>query len=156
MKKFWKYFFICLLSNFGGLALGSAWTDPGTSSEWYTTLNQAPWTPPGWVFGAAWFTIGVTFSIWGGLIFGKRVYQEELKLLYVASVILNVVWNPTFFYLHATITAGVFIAMLGGIIFFITDITRNGYGWKYAIFSVPYFLWLMIATSLNWYIVIMN
>ena len=156
MKKFWHYFGICLLINFGGLALGSAWTDPGTSSEWYTTLNQAPWTPPGWVFGAAWFTISVTFSIWGGLIFGKRVYQEELKLLYAASVILNVAWNPTFFYLHATITAGVFIALLGVILFFITDITRNGYGWKYAIFSVPYFLWLMIATSLNWYIVIMN
>ena len=156
MKKFWHYFIICLLINFGGLALGSAWTDPGTSSEWYTTMNQAPWSPPGWVFGAAWFTIGVTFSIWGGLVFSKRVYEVELRLLYAFSVFFNILWNPLFFYLHATIAAATVIAVLGAIIFMITDITRNGYGWKYAIFSLPYFLWLMIANSLNWYIVIMN
>lgn len=156
MKKFWKYFFTCLLINFGGLALGAAWTDPGTISDWYVNLNQAPWTPPGWVFGAAWTTIGITFSIWGGLVFSKRVYEAELRLLYGISVILNVLWNPLFFYLHTTITAGIVIAALGFIIFMITDITRNGYGWRYAIFSLPYFLWLMIATSLNWYIVIMN
>lgn len=156
MKKFWKYFFTCLLINFGGLALGAAWTDPGTISDWYVNLNQAPWTPPGWVFGAAWTTIGLTFSIWGGLVFSKRVYEAELRVLYGLSVVLNVIWNPLFFYLHATIVAGIVIAILGFVIFMITDITRNGYGWKYAIFSVPYFLWLMIATSLNWYIVIMN
>jgi len=154
--KFWKYFFICLLVNFGGLALGAAWTDPGTTSEWYTTLNQAPWTPPGWVFGAAWTLIGVTFSIWGGLVFGSRVYEAELRLLYPISVLLNVVWNPLFFWLHITAIAGVVIFMLTGVIFLITDITRRGFGWRYAIFSVPYFLWLLIATSLNWYIVIMN
>ena len=156
MKKFWKYFFICLLINFGGLALGSAWTDPGTSSEWYTTLNQAPWAPPGWVFGAAWFTIGVTFSIWGGLVFSQKIYEVELRSLYIISVVLNVIWNPLFFYLHLTSIAGVVIALLGANIFFIADITRGGYGWRYAIYSVPYFLWLMVATSLNWYIVIMN
>ena len=154
--KFWKYFFICLLVNFGGLALGSAWTDPGTTSEWYTSLNQAPWTPPGWVFGAAWTLIGVTFSIWGGLVFGSRVYEAELRLLYPISVLLNVVWNPLFFWLHAKATAGVVIVLLGFTIYAITDITRKGFGWRYAIFSVPYFLWLIIATSLNWYTVIMN
>ena len=156
MKKFWYYFGICLLINFGGLALGSAWTDPGTSSEWYTTLNQAPWTPPGWVFGAAWFTIGVTFSIWGGLVFSKRTYEAELRVLYAFSVVLNILWNAIFFGAHFVTTAAIEITVLGFILFMITDITRNGYGWKYAIFSLPYFLWLMIATSLNWYIVIMN
>ena len=154
--KFWKYFFICLLVNFGGLALGAAWTDPGTASEWYSNLNQAPWTPPGWVFGAAWTLIGVTFSIWGGLVFSKRVYRAELRPLYVISVILNVLWNPLFFWAKTLATAAVEISILGAVIFLITDITRNRYGWRYAIFSLPYFMWLMIAASLNWYIVIMN
>lgn len=156
MKKFWKYFFICLLVNFGALALGAAWTDPGTSSEWYAVMNKAPWSPPGWVFGAAWFTIGVTFSIWGALVFSKKVYEAELWVLYIFSVILNILWNALFFGGHFVTTAAIEITLLGFVLFMITDITRNGYGWKYAIFSVPYFLWLMIATSLNWYIVIMN
>ncbi|MEM6378823.1 MAG: TspO/MBR family protein, partial [Bacteroidota bacterium] len=48
---------IFLILNFVALGIGGFFTGPGTSSEWYNNLNQAPWTPPGWVFGAAWTTI---------------------------------------------------------------------------------------------------
>ena len=60
-NKFIYKFAILLMVNFGALALGNAWTSSGITSEWYTTANQAPWTPPGWVFGAAWFAYGVSF-----------------------------------------------------------------------------------------------
>lgn len=53
-----------LILNFGALALGGLFTNNGVNSEWYTNLNKAPWTPPGWVFGFAWTTIMICFSIY--------------------------------------------------------------------------------------------
>ncbi len=53
---------IFLVINFAALALGSIFTSAGVSSDWYTNLNQAPWTPPGWVFGAAWTSIMIFFA----------------------------------------------------------------------------------------------
>ena len=54
-----KRLFVFLLINFGALALGGLFTSDGVISDWYEQLNKAPWTPPGWVFGAAWTTIMV-------------------------------------------------------------------------------------------------
>ena len=53
-----------LLVNFGGLAIGNWLMNSGPSSTWYLELNKAPWTPPGWVFGAAWTLIMICFSIY--------------------------------------------------------------------------------------------
>ena len=46
-----KQLVIFALLNFGALAIGGLFTGGGVSSEWYASLNKAPWTPPGWVFG---------------------------------------------------------------------------------------------------------
>ena len=62
MKKYFLTLIVFLTLNFGGLVIGQVWTGSGVTSEWYTTINQAPWTPPGFVFGLAWTTIAITFS----------------------------------------------------------------------------------------------
>ena len=59
--KFLKPFLIFLIINFAALGLGSWIMGAGAQSEWYSSLNQAPWTPPGWVFGAAWTIIMICF-----------------------------------------------------------------------------------------------
>ena len=43
----------------------------GPQTEWYLNLNKAHWTPPGWVFGAAWTTIMICFSIYLSYLFGN-------------------------------------------------------------------------------------
>ncbi|MBC8399458.1 MAG: tryptophan-rich sensory protein, partial [Flavobacteriales bacterium] len=45
MKKYILTLIVFLTINFGGLAIGQVWTGDGVSSDWYTSLNQAPWTP---------------------------------------------------------------------------------------------------------------
>lgn len=153
-----KYFLTLLgylALNFGGLWLGNIATGPGVSSEWYTSLNQAPWTPPGWVFGAAWTIIGITFSVF---MANETKYKDENpapRSLYVESLLLNVMWNFVFFTEH-TFAAGLLITALLFIVFLMTHYTRIVAGWKRALWIMPYYLWLIIATSLNWYIVIMN
>jgi tryptophan-rich sensory protein len=45
-----------IVINFSALAIGSYFTENGVSSDWYMSLEKAPWNPPGWVFGVAWHT----------------------------------------------------------------------------------------------------
>ena len=59
-----KRFLFFLFINIGSLGLGSLLMNNGPTSEWYLNLNKAPWTPPGWLFGVAWTTIMVCFSIY--------------------------------------------------------------------------------------------
>jgi tryptophan-rich sensory protein len=47
---------IFLALNFAALAIGGLFTSKGVSSDWYAGIAKAPWTPPGWAFGAAWTT----------------------------------------------------------------------------------------------------
>ena len=157
MKNFIKHFIIGLLINFGGLAIGSIWTTPGVTSDWYTNLKIAPWTPPGWVFGFAWTTIGLTFSIWYGWMMSKVIPRnQELIGLYLISVVLNIIWNPLFFGYHNLGISWLVITTLGITIFDITDTTRREYGWKPMLLVLPYFIWICIANSLNLYSLLTN
>ena len=143
--------------NFGALALGNAWTSSGVTSDWYVNANQAPWTPPGWVFGAAWFTIAVTFSAMMAFI-DTSIYRhlDEVKSLFWFSVWLNVAWNPVFFCMKTPWGGVVVLSLLSFAVYKLVDVARDYLGWKVAIFGMPYFLWLMVATSLNMYFAIMN
>ena len=75
---------IFFLLNFGALGIGGFFTGPGVSSEWYQNLNKAPWTPPGWVFGAAWTTIMICFSIYMAFAWEKIENRNLLIGLYAA------------------------------------------------------------------------
>ena len=153
MKKYIKPFLGFLLLNFLGLALGSIYTDPGVSSEWYSNLAKAPWTPPGWVFGFAWTTIMICLSVWNAKVWVEK--DTALLKLYYLSWIYNVVWNPVFFTLNWMMASLAIILSLVLLIGTLTHFTRKEYGWC-ALLLVPYFVWLNIATSLNGFSFLMN
>jgi len=156
-NNFWYKFGILLMVNFGALALGNAWTSTGVISDWYINANQAPWTPPGWVFGAAWFTIAVTFSVMMAFL-DTSTYRhlDEIQRWFWYSVALNILWNPVFFWLHAKWMGVIVLLVLSYLIYRLVNFSREALGWKVAVFGMPYFIWLMIATSLNMYIALMN
>ncbi len=148
-------FIIFLFLNFAALGLGSIFTTAGVSSDWYQSLNQAPWTPPGWVFGAAWTTIMICFAIYLAILWPKVQNKKILISLYVLQWILNVSWNPVFFYLQQ-ISLGLAVISALTIVVGILIV----YYWSKikvkTLWLLPYFLWLLIATSLNAYIVMFN
>ena len=154
LQKYLKPSFGFILLNIIGLAIGSAWTDPGTTSEWYSSVVKAPWTPPGWVFGTAWSTIAMTFGIFMSQLWVKR--NLEAIALFITSFMLNVLWNPLFFYLHWVWISSLVIIMLTVNIFTLIHLARTQYSWKMSFWAFPYAIWLIIATSLNLYVAIMN
>ena len=144
-----------LVINFGGLAIGNWLMGEGATSSWYMNLNKAPWTPPGWVFGASWTVIMICFSVYLSYLFSLR-YSIFVTAVAILAFLLNVSWNFFFFDQHATKIALVIITALTLTIFyfFITFGDDKLSRMKYLL--LPYLAWLCIATSLNLYVVLNN
>ena len=152
--KFLKLCVVFLFLNFSALAFGSWLMDNGPMKSWYIDLNQAPWTPPGWVFGVAWTTIMICFSVYLAQLFKKSI-TINLILLYSIQLVLNIIWNYIFFNLHAIGYGLACIVALTVIVFIFLISYRKLLQYK-SLLIVPYFLWLLIATSLNAYIYFYN
>lgn len=146
---------IFLIVNFTALAIGGFFTGDGVASEWYTNLNKAPWTPPGWVFGAAWTTIMVCFSIFMAYLWPTFESKKTILVLFILQWILNVIWNPTFFYYQNPLLGLIFIVALTLLIGYFLLISFPMIKMK-SLLILPYFIWLIIATSLNAYAMLNN
>lgn len=149
-----KLFLLFLLFNFGGLALGSYLQGSIANNTWYLELNRAPWTPPGWVFGAAWFVIMLAYSYFLSQL-SITINHRFISVLFVVSWIMNVAWSPLFFRFHQTQIALVVLAILFLCIltFFLLFGRKMG---ALSFLLLPYLVWLGIAFSLNWYVISNN
>ena len=152
--KLLKLIIYFLIINFSALGIGSWLMNNGPRTEWYTSLNQAPWTPPGWVFGVAWTTIMFCFSIYMAYLYLKMT-TSKIKILFLIQFVLNVIWNYVFFNQHL-VTIGLIIIMgltivVGSFLFSFKNELKTK-----TLLIVPYFIWLCIATSLNAYILFNN
>lgn len=152
--KLIKLTFLFLVINFGGLAIGSWLMNNGPMTEWYTNLNQAPWTPPGWVFGVAWTTIMFFFSVYLAKLFSTE-NTLKMKIVFIVQFILNVSWNYIFFNKHLVLLGLVTIVLLTSLLFiYFFKWSKKVNNFKYLL--LPYIIWLCIATSLNLYIFVHN
>ena len=146
---------IFLLINFGGLAIGNWLMNSGPMSTWYLELDKAPWTPPGWVFGAAWTLIMICFSIYLANLFHKNKSVEKYWV-FLLALIFNVSWNYIFFNQQLTAWGLVNIVILTVLIFYFFFRFNSEKIKTYRLLLLPYMIWLCLATSLNAYIVFNN
>ena len=143
------YTVLFLFINFSALGIGSYLMNSGPQSNWYLNLNKAPWTPPGWVFGVAWTTIMICFSIYLAYLVGLKL-GISFWILFGIQFILNVSWNFVFFNQHAIGFGLVVIILLTLIVSYYLFNFRSDMKLK-TLLITPYFIWLLIATSLNAY-----
>ena len=144
-----------LVLNFSALAIGSQFTSEGVASWWYQNLAKAPWTPPGWVFGAAWTFIMICFAFYMAYLLKNSARRKRKIMLYSLQWVLNVSWNPIFFFAQHVWGGLVCISLLTILILFLLLSYFNEMKGKSTLLA-PYFIWLLIATSLNAYILICN
>lgn len=150
-----KRILLFLVINFTALAIGGLFTNAGVNSNWYAVLNKAPWTPPGYMFGIAWSVIMVCFAVYMAILYPIHANKKALITLFVVQWILNVSWNPIFFYFHQTVLGLISITSLTLVVATLS-FTNNSLLKLKSLWIAPYFVWLLIATSLNAYIVFMN
>lgn len=146
---------IFLVLNFAALGIGSLFTSNGVSSDWYINLNKAPWTPPGWVFGAAWTTIMICFAFYMAYAWDTVANRNLLIGLFIIQWVLNILWNPVFFKYQEVFFGLIVISTLTLLVGCFLISYWNQLDLK-SLLILPYFLWLLIATSLNTYILLNN
>ena len=141
---------IVVLVTIGGV-IGSL-TKPEIST-WYSILNRSALTPPNYVFPVAWTILYGIIGACGWLIWQQDSFkrQDVIKILYIVQLILNWSWTPLFFHYHLT---GISLIFLVAMDIFVGLIIRLSYQ-KIRLLSllmIPYLLWIVFATYLNFYI----
>jgi tryptophan-rich sensory protein len=83
----------------------------GATSDWYLNLNKAPWTPAGWVFGAAWTSVMLFFSVYMTFLY-QNLKTQKVILLYSVHLLFNISWNFIFMNKHMTILGLIDISLI--------------------------------------------
>jgi benzodiazapine receptor len=152
--KFYKRLLLFIVINFSALAIGTWLMNDGPRTAWYINLNKAPWSPPGWVFGVAWSSIMLLFSVY--MAFLLQVYtSKKVMLLFSTQFVLNVFWNYLFFNQHLIFLGLLNIIFLTVLMFYFLVTFKRTLKNK-SFYVLPYCLWLVLATSLNLYIALFN
>lgn len=144
-----------LILNFGALALGSYLMGEGPTGTWYSELNKAPWTPPGWVFGAMWMLIMICLSIFMSKAVQIDSLSKTILWIYGVQIILNILWNPLFFDLNWMGWALIEIILLVFVVGFMA-LKAKPYLPQITWLLTPYVVWLCIAITLNAYALVNN
>lgn len=144
-----------LVLNFAILAIGSKLMGPeGANPEFYVKGNQAPWTPEGWVFGAAWFVIMFCFAFYMARLY-KIEDRDFFITFYIMQAILNIGWNAVFFKYAQVLPALGVISLLTFLIIYLMFRYLKRMKFE-TLLILPYAVWLCIATSLNVYFYMNN
>lgn len=134
--------------------LVSAFAAQFTPGEWYQGLQRAPWTPPNIAFPIVWTLLYCTIAVAGWQIFAT---QDSLsKQLWVLQLVLNGLWSWLFFGQHWMTIALLEIILLVVVVSALVRRRFNNPSVLIRWLLVPYLGWLILATTLNAYIVIFN
>ena len=152
--KFYKSFILFIIINFSALAIGTWLMNNGPRSEWYINLNQAPWSPPGWVFGISWSSVMLLFSAFMAYLV-QVDKSKKVLILFSVQFVLNIFWNYLFFNQHLIILGLLNILFLTFLMFYFLVTYKHKLKNKW-FFVLPYCIWLIVATSLNLYIALYN
>lgn len=144
-----------LILNFSAIGLGRFLGGEGPKSEWYLGMNTAPWTPSGLIIGISWTLLLISFSFYLSYLWPVVENKKLLLGLLIVYYILSLVWNPIFFKYQQVVVGFFLIAALAVVVGFLMFYYWSNVKLK-SLLVLPYFLWLIFATSLNAYILIKN
>lgn len=155
-KQWWISFIIFILLCLIMQIVGSLWTRE-TVLTWYPTLIKPSWTPPDWVFGPVWSCLYLMIAVSGWLMYRAEYSQKRAValMLYGSQLALNFIWSFLFFSLQSPILGLIDIILLC-LFISLTIIKAWPVSHLASILLIPYFIWVLYATSLNTGIWLLN
>jgi benzodiazapine receptor len=150
------FIFLILQPFIGNAILGNLNTK---NRIWYSKLKQSPLTPPSIVFPIVWsilyilLGLSAVFYLMGQKLLPNLAYYI---LPYEAQMIYNFAWSVVFFWLQkpkiSLIIIFAMISLTAYLLWMSWVKNRKVAFWL----LVPYFIWILFAMYLNFYIVIKN
>ena len=130
---------------------------------WYADAEKAPWSPPNFLFGPVWTVLYLLMSIAAWLVWRERtrVNVRPALTIYVIQLVLNALWTPVFFGLFPAVGQPALWIALGiilplDVLVLVTMLrfwpVRRLAAWL----LVPYWAWVLFATTLNAAVAVLN
>jgi translocator protein len=130
---------------------------------WYATAEKASWSPPNELFGPVWTVLYLLIGVSGWLIWREHsgTNVKPALTIYVVQLVLNALWAPVFFALYPVIgIAALWLALCLIVAIDVTVLLTMLQFWKVrraaAWMLVPYWAWVLFATTLNVAIAVLN
>lgn len=155
MKNIFKFIFSLFIPLFIGFT--SSFFTMNSINSWYINLEKPFFNPPNWIFWPVWTILYIMIWLSFYLVWKKWFWKQKNRLILIYSIqlFLNFLWSFSFFYFKSPLLWLINIILL--LIFIILNIIEfyksNKISWY---LLIPYLLWVMFATILNFSIFILN
>ena len=138
------------------LAAGIIGSLLGNASQGFEELIKPSFAPPGFIFPIVWTILYILMGISFYIIYNSNSeYRKRAIVIYFIQLVLNMLWTFIFFRLNLLLFAFIWIIVM--IIFVILMIY---YFYKInkisAFLQIPYLIWLIFASILNFSIYLLN
>jgi tryptophan-rich sensory protein len=150
------------------VAAGGSLATIANVEGWYSQAEKAPWSPPNWVFAPAWTVLYSLMSIAAWLVWREGDGGDDTRgrvrpalMLYFGQLALNAIWTPIFFGLYPTIGAAalwlaLIVIVLLDVAVPLTILAFRRVDRVASWLLVPYWIWLLFATTLNLAVAVLN
>ena len=148
MRNTLTWLVFVLMSLAAGL-LGSVFTGPSVTT-WYPGLLKPLGTPPAWVFAPVWTSLYVLMGTAAWLVWRRAGWSRARMALalFLVQLVLNAAWSLIFFGLRLPALAFLEIVLLLAAIV-ATALSFRRFSRMASWLMLPYVVWVMFATWLN-------
>jgi tryptophan-rich sensory protein len=153
---------VFLAISFAVAAFGSLSTISNVDG-WYADAEKVFWNPPNVLFGPVWTVLYTLMSVAAWLVWLRRDEPGAPRALwtYVAQLVLNAVWTPVFFGAYpligpAALWIALAIILALDVAILLTMLRFFPVSRAAAWMLVPYWAWVLFATTLNAGLAVLN
>lgn len=124
--------------------------------SWYQTLIQPPLAPPAWIFAPVWTLLYISMAV-SLFLYARKAAKNKAwgYVLFFTQLLVNLAWTPAFFGIK-NITLALAIIILLDILVLFNIIEFFKISKSAGRILIPYFIWILFATYLNFGYLFLN
>ena len=121
----------------------------------YNSLQKPPLAPPAIIFPIVWTILYILMGVSYGRLKSKGLTDEKINRIYYLQLIINLLWSFIFFVFKWRLFAFFWIILLdiAVVIMIIRFYKKDKIS---GLLQIPYLIWLLFATYLNFGILFLN
>jgi tryptophan-rich sensory protein len=129
--------------------------------NWYSQLIKPFWAPPSWLFGPVWSVLYLIIAFSFGTVFYK-VFTKEIPwivaLPFALNLFFNFIFTPIQFGLKNNLLASIdIILVVGTLMWALFTVWHISPELRWVVYAnIPYLLWGMFATCLQFTVTYLN
>ncbi|MCX7833779.1 MAG: tryptophan-rich sensory protein [Ignavibacteria bacterium] len=154
--KIFKFILCIAICEGVGIIAGIATSE--SVNTWYQSLNKPSFTPPNYIFAPVWSILYLLMGISLYLIWNEGLQRKNVKFtlyFFIFHLLINGLWSFVFFKWHLIFLAFITLLFLWNMIL-ISFILFYRINKLAAFLLLPYLIWVMYASFLNYFIYKIN